>query len=223
MLRIITISAVFLSLAACGGGGGETPSPSDDPQTSTKNNFSTAKLDNSTTEQSFSRQLTGLDSNGNTFTGTTSSDNRSKEMLDGVLVIPNDNKLTLTTTGKTTNLNYTTYYDDNGYLIKTVNGDVTCKPVYPDKVPTLIKNGDFGTLSDLTCNDGSTESRNWRVEDTAAGSVNLILNSTTKDEFNNVTKLSENIYTIDGNDNFTHYKTISTDTTLDYTVTLTSI
>ena len=86
---------------------------------------------------------------------------------------------------------------------------VTCTPVSPDEIPSLVKIGDFGILSDLLCDDNTTQSRNWRIEDGRNGNIKAITAGLGRDNFNNPVSTTEVTNIIDVNNVIVGFNTVS--------------
>jgi len=145
-------------------------------------------------------------------------------MLNGVLVTPQDEILSVTGGGVAIPVIRTTYIDSSGNLIsvETQTKGLTCASITPDKLPESVKIGDSGNLSALTCSHNITEERSWRVEDAGNGNIQVFTNSTAKDLLNSNLEVTDITYTINGNGNIVTLKIVTTDITKGYTLTLQS-
>ena len=220
---IILLTSIFF-VACGGGGGGGDPAPASTP-TAQDQSFDLTKLQSTTLGTTYSTQLTGSDTNGINYSGSFSIANRAQTMLNGVLVTPQDLLISLTGGGSSITVTGTSNIDTNGNLISIViqTTGLTCTPVSPDKMPASVKIGDFAILSTLTCSDNTTQERNWRVEDAGNGNINVISNGTIKDQFNTIVSITDVTITIDGNGNVIAFKTVSTQSASNYTLTYQSV
>lgn len=209
--KLVLICSI-LFLVACGGGSSGGGSSDDSTPTDPNQIFSLEELQSKTVGTIYSTSLTGSDSNGTSYTGSISAANRAEEMYGGNLASPTDLIISLTGGGSTITVTGTSYNDSStGYLLAVIiqTTGVTCTPVSPDEIPTLVKIGDFGILSDLICDDNTTQSRNWRIEDGRNGKIKAISAATVRDNFNNLVSMTEVTYIIDGNNAIVGFKTTS--------------
>lgn len=212
--------ALLMALPGCGGGGGGGATPTDPNQL-----FSLSTLNSTALGTIYSSQLTGVDSNGTNLTGSISLANRAQTMLGGVLVTPRDVIYTITGGGTTVTVTGTGFIDTSGNLVslESQTTGVTCTPVSPDNLPVSVKIGDFGILSTLICDDNTTQERSWRVEDGSNGTIRIISNATSKDQFSNIIAIADVTYRIDINSNIVSVKLVTTDVAGSYTFTLNSV
>ena len=212
---------ILFMLTACGGGGSESDAfvPTDPNQI-----FSLSKLQSTTLGPVYSSQLSGSDSNGVSYSGSIAIANRAQEMNSGVLTTPRDLILSLTGGGSSITVTGTSYIDSSGDLIGLViqTTGLICTPVFPDSLPSSVKIGDFGILADLNCDDNTTQSQNWRVEDAGNGNVNLITNGTIRNQFNTITQITDITYTINGSGDIISFKSVSTILASNYSQSLQS-
>lgn len=224
MLKNMIIGLSLLVISACGdsGGsdGGTTTIPTDPNQS-----FSLSQLQSTTLGTVYSTQLTGSDSNGVTYSGSFAIANRAQIMLGGVLVTPHDLIISLTGGGSSFTVTGTSNVDTSGNLISIViqTTGLTCIPVSPDSMPTSVKIGDFGILSTLNCSDNTTQERNWRIEDAGNGNVRVISNGTIKNQFNAIVSVTDVTFTIDVGGNIVAFKTVSTQSFNNFTLTYESV
>ena len=221
MLKSIFIVTFVLLMSACGGGGSSPASTPTDPNQI----FSLAKLQSTTLGTVYSTQITGSDSNGTSYTGSISMANRTQEMLGGVLVTPRDLLISLSGGGTSTVVTGTSYVDTSNNLIAVIiqTTGLVCTPVSPDNIPTTVKIGDFGILSTMTCDDNTTQARNWRAEDAGNGNIKIISNATVKDQSNVVISIADVTFTLDSSGNIIAFKTVVTINASNFTLTYSSI
>ena len=177
-----------LLLAACGGGsgGGGNDDATNPASTDPVQTFSLSKWLTTEAGPVYSAQLTGSDSNGVLYSGSVAKFNRAQEMYGGVLTTPSEITITLTDGGSSTTVTGTSYVDDFGntiaIFIQTTGvpppPDVTCTLVSPGSLPPSVKIGDTGVLSDLNCDDNTTQSQILKVEDAGNRSISVIITST---------------------------------------------
>lgn len=205
MQIIKPIALILLSslLFSCGGGGGGNTAPTDPNQI-----FSLSKLQSAAVGIVYNTQLTGHDSYAINYSGYLLAQNRAQAMLNGVLVTPQDVQIYIQGGGQSITTNSTYYTDTSGNLISLTvqTTGVTCTPVTPDKIPTLVKIGDIGDLSTLVCTDNTTEQRSWRVQDAGNGRILLITTNITKTQANTLVTQGDETYTIDINGDIVAYK-----------------
>ena len=220
MLKNIFIVMFVLLISACGGGGSPSSTPTDPNQT-----FSLAKLQSTTLGTVYSTQITGSDSNGTSYTGSISLANRAQEMLNGVLVTPRDLLISLSGGGTSTVVTGTSYVDTSNNLIAVIiqTTGLVCTPVSPDNIPTTVKIGDFGILSTMTCDDNTTQARNWRAEDAGNGNIKIVSNATVKDQFNVIISVADVTFTLDSSGNIIAFKAVVTINASNFTLTYSSI
>jgi hypothetical protein len=221
-LRSIIASLFLATLIGCGGGsdGDSTSSTPTDPD----QEFSLAAYKDLTEGTIYTSNITGKDSDGNTFSGSVIIANRPQELLGGVLVTPRDTIISVTVNGTPITLSGTVYYDDAAFLLQSVNQTtgVTCTPSSPYTVPDTVKIGDAAILPSTTCDDGTTQEQNWRVEDAKDGKIYFILSLTTKDQFGSIFFTAEDKYTIDSNNELVRLEVTTTETSSGYTITVTT-
>ena len=228
-MKHLALAIVVFTLAACGGGGGGGGGggSDDSPFVPTDPNqiFSLSKFLTTSIGTVYSTQLTGSDSNGNTYSGSLAKANRAQEMYGGVLTTPGDIIISLTGGGSSITVTSTGYIDSSGNTIAVVvqTTGLICTPVFPDSLPSSFKIGDFGILADLNCDDNTTQSQNWRVEDAGNGNVNLITSATLRDQFNNITVTVDITYTINGSGDIVFIKIVSRDLASNFILSYQSI
>jgi len=146
-------------------------------------------------------------------------------MLNGALVTPHDLIISLTGGGSSFTITGTSNVDTSGNLISIViqTTGLTCTPVSPDSMPISVKIGDFGILSTLTCDDNTTQERNWRIEDAGNGNIRVVTNGTIKDQFTAIISVTDVTFTLDGNGNIIAFKTASTQSATNFTLTYESV
>jgi len=197
MQSIRPLAGVLLVLlvSACGGGGGGGGTPTDPDQS-----FSLWLLNSTVPGPVYASNLIGSDTDGNSYTGSISVANRTQEMLDGILVTPQDVLLHLDTGQQSLTVTSTGYTDSSGLFVfsevQTIG--LECTPVSPDTWPLSVKIGDFGIRSPLICNDNTTSERNWRVEDAGNGQIDVVETTTDRDQSNTILQITDITYTLDG-------------------------
>jgi hypothetical protein len=188
---------LVLLVSACGGGGGESFSstPTDPDQS-----FSLSLFNSTKPGLVYATNLTGSDTNGNSFVGSFSVANRAQEMLGGSLVTPQDALLYLDSGTQSLTVTATNYTDDSGLFVfmEVQTTGLECTPVSPDSLPSSVKIGDSGVRSPQICNDNTTTEVNWRVEDAGNGNIDFIETDTDKDQSNTILQVTEVAYTLDG-------------------------
>lgn len=217
MKKYMIIVLSLLVLSACGGGGGGNSTTPTDPNQI----FSLTKLQSTALGTVYSAQLTGSDSNGVTYSGSVAQANRAQEMYSGVLTTPSDVIISLTGGGSTITVTATGYIGSSGNTIAVVvqTTGLICTPVSPDSMPSSVKIGDFGILSTMNCDDNTTQSRNWRVEDAGNGNIKIISNATVKNQSNAIVSVTDVTFTINGNGDIISFKAVSTLTASNFTLT----
>jgi hypothetical protein len=214
MLKSIVIGIFVLVLSSCDG---PASTPTDPNQS-----FSLPRLQSTSPGKVYNSKLTGRDSNGVRFTGSSFTAIRPQTMLDGVSVIPQD--FIISFSGGKTSMTFTgtRYVDLNGNLISVVSQTTgqTCTPEAPDDIPATVKIGDFGILPALECSNNTTHERNWRVEDAGNGNIYFISNATTKNQFNTIVLVTDVISKINGNGEILSFKVVVNEPTKNYMITL---
>ena len=187
--------------------------------------FSLSKFNTTAIGPVYSTQVTASDSDGITYTGSLAKVNREQEMYSGVMTTPSDIRISLTGGGISLTQIGTSYIDSDGNTIALVFEDTgeTCTFVTPDSYPFFFKIADFGFLSDLLCDDGTVESTNWRVEDAGNGHVNFIASGPTRNQINVITDTTDLTFTINGSGDIVFFKTVTTDLTTGYMLTIQSV
>ena len=213
-MKLLSLAIVVFTLAACGGGGGGGDDDGVDNSTPTDPNkiFSLEQMQSTTIGTIYSTSLAGSDSDGTSYTGSFSVANRAEEMYGGILARPSDVLISLKGGGSTITVTGTSYIDSSSSNLLAVivqSIGLTCIPVSPDVIPTLVKIGDFGILSDLICDDNTIQSRNWRIEDGRNGNINAISAVSVRDNFNNHVSTTEVAYKINGNNVVVGFETVS--------------
>jgi hypothetical protein len=224
-LRLILLLSLGVLVSACGGGGGGEITSAVSTPTDPNQSFSLSKLQSTTLGTTYSAQLTGIDSSGNSYTGSIAQANRAQVMLNGVLVTPQDLILNLSGSGTSSTITGTNNIDTSGNLISYVGqtSGLTCTPVSPGKIPATVQIGDFGIRSATVCSNNTTIESNWRVVDAGNGRINLISSGTTKNQLNTVVSVSDVTFTIDGNANIIAFKTVATISASNFTLTYQSL
>lgn len=218
MYKKLVTGLCVLVLFSCGGGGSNdsATTPSDPNQT-----FSLSALQSTALGTVYTSRLAGSDSNGVSYTGSVSMANRPQTLLNGVLVTPQDSIINLTGGGTSITVTGTSNIDTNGNLIIVViqTTGVVCTPVSPDSMPSSVKIGDFGILSSMTCSDNTVQERNWRIEDAGNGLIDVVTNGTIKNQFNSIVSTTDVTFTIDDSGNIVSFKTVTTQSVSNFTLT----
>ena len=222
IFTLALIGTALISVGCSSGGGDSTPATIPTP---TDTVFSLSGLQTDAVGTVYNTQLTGSDSNGVSYTGNLSMANRVETMLNGVLVTPHDAIISLTGGGNSITVTSTSYTDINNYLISVVvqTTGLVCTPVSPDTIPSSVKIGDFGILSTMVCDDNTTQERSWRVEDGGNGTAKLVSSGIIKDQFNTVTTVVDVTFTINVGGDILAFKTVSTLSAANFTLTYQSI
>lgn len=203
----LLLMTLTLLLISCGGG-------TDPGKTANGKTFSLAKI-NSTKPLGtvYSLQIRGSDSGNVTYNGTFQRINRAQQTLQGVLVTPSDITISITNnmSNQITRKTTTYFIDTSGYLILSVvtngnSGRSECRPASPGKLPLTVKVGDTGTMSTLTCADGSNFIFSWRVTDAGNGTISYAITSNEKNARNMPTSLSVDTFTINQGGNIVSMK-----------------
>lgn len=221
MIKQLFLAFGVLAVSACGGGGGGGDSGGATP-TSQDTVFDLSEMQSTEQGTVYSTALTGSDSEGLTYTGTLLVANRAKEMLGGVLVTPSDALISLTSnTGFSVTVTATSNVDASGNLISTVVQTIgqECVSVSPDHMPATAKIGDFGILSTMVCNDGTTQESNWRAEDAGNGNLKVVTSVTVRDQFNATVSISDVSMTINPAGTILGFKTVSNQLETGYMIT----
>lgn len=199
----VLVMAVFV-ITACGGSSGDDgPTPTDPNRV-----FSLDVFQDTAPGPIYSYGLVASDSLGNSFSGSVSVINQQQSMYQGVLATPQEVTLHLSGPGGTATVSGIRYLDQDANLLASEipqSGEV-CTTVSPDAYPVSVSIGDAGSLSVLVCNDGTTDEREWRVEDAGNGRIDFVVSSTTRDSLQQVVLVATDIYTFDGDGNIVAYR-----------------
>jgi len=173
----LLVAGVF-GLAGCGGGGDS--STSNTIPTPAGKTFSTGKYASLTSGDSYTVTITGTDTSGGTYSGSSQTSVVGTTTFDGRSVTQRNGVITLTKTGVGVLLNSTTqsYYNADRTLYKIVfsNGVVaTATNAFP--LPTTIQIGSFGGQS-LSYSNGNTLSQTWQIIDTGNNTATAKITST---------------------------------------------
>lgn len=169
--RSIIVSVVSALLFGCGGGGGSTTT-TPTPATAT---FSTAKFASLTTGDTLGFNLSGTDTAGGVYSGTTQNIVDGPATVDGRSVTQKRVLLTLTKAGANVMSVIETYYynaDRSIYKVTFSNG-VTATPTNTFAYPLSVKIGDFGAGIALSYSNGNSLTSTWQVLDGGNGNVKL--------------------------------------------------
>jgi hypothetical protein len=184
IIRTVLFAGLLAALNGCGGGGSNAPAitPTDPNQ-----EFSLSTLKSTDPGTVYSTPLTGSDSDGGQWVGSLSIANRTQEMLDGILVTPQDVLVSLSFEGRSSRSGSTSYIDTSGYVLVSRDQDGTiCTPAFPYQLPDFVKVGDFGLAPIDRCFDNTTSESNWRVEDAGNQNINFITSVLTGDDASSV-------------------------------------
>lgn len=171
--NIFILAAITLLTASCGGGDGNS-----ETGVSITQGYTLAKIQSLDTGTLYSAPLTGYDSNDTNYLGSFRIYNLSQELLDGILVTPSVRYSELDETQSPfteTATTETKYFDTNGDLVlfSLQETDLNCTPDSQYRMPNLVTINESGQLPLLRCDDNSTLSHSWNVED--AGGSNALL------------------------------------------------
>jgi hypothetical protein len=149
--------------------------------------------------------------------------NSSEEIINGVLVTPQNTHFKQTSTRVGTSAltplkewYTTTYYETaTGNLISyditpwqssIPKSTVRCVSTSPYHFPSAVKIGDTAATPTFTCNNNLTlDQGNWRAEDAGNGNLKFIVTSNTFDYSNSLTTETR-IYTLDPQGNIISFK-----------------
>jgi hypothetical protein len=153
----------LLTLSGCGGGG-DSSNVNNTPAGTT---FSTGKYASLAAGDGYTVTVTGSDTAGGSYTGSSQVTVVGATTFEGHSVIQKNSATTLTKTGVGVLLNSTSqaYYNPDRTLYKIVfsNGVVaTASNTFP--LPTTIQIGSFGGQS-LSYSNGNTLSQTWQIID----------------------------------------------------------
>lgn len=211
-LHILFTGCFLILLTGCGGGSSGA-NTSNIPQPLPQSLFSLAKLYSATPlGVVYSTQITATSSTGNiNYTGSFSRTNQAQEMLSGVLVTPSKVTTILINGGSTTSFSNTVYIDTSGYELSSLNSEgVTCAPAILEISPLLVKVGDTGIFSTLSCSDNTSYNVSWKVEDAGDNTILYIETGAYKDQASTITANYESTYNIDTKGNIVSFKSVTT-------------
>lgn len=213
---VVPVLFILLGVLGCGGDSGSSATPTDPNQS-----FSLAALNSTTPGTIYATSLIASDSDGVSYSGTLSVANRAEELYEGVLTTPRDNLISLAGGSVSFTVTGTDYVGPDGYSIAEVyqTTGVTCLPDSLVSSPSSVKIGDFGILASVDCDDGTSQSRSWRVEDAGGGRVDLVTVNTERDSLNDIISVTDSIFTIDGDGDIVGYRFTSSQLALDYSLT----
>lgn len=211
MIKYIFIVISLFTVTGCGGGSSDTASTIKTPANSNQT-FSLANLQSTVTGTIYTAQLTGSDTNGVNYSGFFSIVNQTQTMLNGILTTPHNLVISLRGGGTSINVTGLNSIDGSGYtLSKNIQSTgLMCTPVSPDSIPTLVKIGDSGMRSTLTCDDNTTSEGNWRIEDGGNGTIRYISNATIKDQFNSIISVTDVTFTLNSDGDILSFETVAT-------------
>ena len=220
-IKILLTVPLILSLIACGGGGGGGE-PAVGGGGNTPRIFSLAKYNSVEYGNVLYFEFTGYDTDDIDYTGTYATANENQIVRDGVLVTPRTRLITLAAGGASISLSSISLLNDDGGFVDGYMTDETyCYSQSPDSVPNQVIIGDFGTLSTLVCDNGTTQERDWQVVDAGNGNASFIAYFTVKDEFGSIIFVGDQTLTIAENGDFIAGEIVET-LSNGYTLTLIS-
>jgi len=218
LLKSLTLAFIALVLTACGASGYEGKI---NPE------YSLSPLQATKTGPVYTANLSGSDSNDKIYTGTITLTNNTQEMRNGVLVTPRVSTIMVsdgTVSSTEVNINY---IDTNGNLISTQNQTTGewCTAITPDRLPTSVKFGDYGALSTLNCDNGTTIDRRWRAEEAGNANVSIVTTFIHKSDANTITADTDITHTLNDQGTIIAYEKATTTTQTDpnYTRIYTSL
>lgn len=184
-IRLLFTSVLFALLAACGGGGGGDTSSTGEVTHDTNTSFKAYSPLNWTPGSVKTFNLSGTDTLGGTYTGSTSIAKRHDTVYLSQSAAEVQVILQLTDNfGDTLNIDVSGYTSSvTGFAIGSVNHTtgVVCtvtNAVFVDS-PANMKDGDFGTSLSQTCTDNLTSASSWRASlDSTTGNLKIISSAT---------------------------------------------
>ena len=238
--RPAVIFAVLFAITACSGGGGGSSfdsaddssgcsffCPDDDGDGGGDPAPSVSLAALTSTQQGqvlLASSVDAIDSDGFIYTGTLIVENGFQIEFEGVLVTPRETKITLENEVSAIDpITRNSFFDENGFVVFTTSNTATCTASSPDKLPASVSIGDSGTLSALTCNNGTTEEGNWNVLDAGEGDIALVVSITTKDQFDVTVSTETTTFTLDAGGVIVAFKSVITQTASGYELTVQSI
>jgi hypothetical protein len=234
--RLAVFFAVLLTINACGGAGGSSFDsaedssgcsffcPDDDGNVDGGDEPSVSLEALTTTEPGslYSSAVEASDSNGATYTGTVLVTNKEQINLDGVLVTPRETITSLANQVVSATIISTSFFDDSGYLVRTEKGPVVCLVSSQAKLPESVSIGKSGSLSTLTCNNGTIEDGNWEALDAGLEGIALVLSTTTRaSSDNSIVSTETTTYTLDADGVIVSFELVITELLNDSEFTLT--
>lgn len=199
MFKKSLIILFTIVVAACGGGGGSS-APATDPNTI----FTLFDMNvvRAGTNQSFN--LSGSDTTGLTYTGSLSIVDKGLTTFMMQPVRQTDFTVSLIVSNGASGTTTGSVYGDTltrAVLFSEDDTGVICTASTSPAIPDTAKPGDSGSLSSLSCSDGSTESGSWRLEALVNELAKIIYSVTFLDQFGNSDGIEENSFTIDTSGN----------------------
>lgn len=206
-MKNIFIFLLILVLSSCGGGsdGGDSP----DPQNT--NNSSTTQTESIDADDVFFQRtnetLSGSFNDDTPLTGTISTSVGSQETFEGVLTTPVNSLVTLSDGTTTISASSTSYYASDRSIVGyySVSADRTCIANTLDVVADILRSGDFGTGSNLRCDDGYSISYNWRVESNG-NNLDFVTTTKIRDQFDAVFATGTATQTINSSGNIISFQ-----------------
>jgi hypothetical protein len=162
LLFILTLIAIPIFVAGCGGSSGDSSPPA-----TTYNLYDPLKF---TSGYSETGVLSGTDTDGFSYTGAYSIETRDIDTINGQVVIPVVTNLSFTTLNPdigNADSEETAYYIDSSTPHSIESGSVVYEPDAGmiSELPATGVIGASGTLTSWTGDDGSSFSGTWVVED----------------------------------------------------------
>ena len=197
------IFAVILFLTGCSGDedSSGTGTPASQSTTYTLFNLESAK-----SGESLSFDITGNDTDGNSFTGIFFFADGGQTTFNNATVIQTDILITATVNNAAVVTTSVVQYSDpiTRALLAFDDGRF-CTATVVAALPATAELGDFGSLGTRTCDDGSTEYANWFLVASTGGNAELTFSFYEEDQFCNLESDEEQTFTIDTNGNVISY------------------
>ena len=186
-----------LFLISCGGGGeGASPVVNSGPITNTRTYFLD---DDGYYEPGYRLQFNLSGSTRDVLTGTYSISTKNKVTVSGQLLTPMEFLLNLTniTTGAMITSFSTKYFDGNHHMVMSISDNVTCFPTQTVNIPAIGKIGDFGPTAPNSCDDGTSTSGTWILEQGPGILAVYTVTSNLKDSTGDIIATEKDHITID--------------------------
>lgn len=168
LMMVISLSGM---LFGCGSGGGDSGKSAPNVTDESSEGYPTEKLTSTATGAVYNAELEGAcdDGFGNVFeaSGSVSIINRGQVQVDGVMVFKREASITMSCAGEFDQIINTFYYDGDGNVVSASTGSpgVTCTQTISNTFPEHVKAGDFGTLSAVSCSDGTSRQTTYTVDE----------------------------------------------------------